>query len=271
MLETATGNYNFRFRDYSLATARPIQPDPLGYPDGTNRYEWERGSPVHGLDPVGLKITVLPDHKLPEDVDILDFQGDWGKTAWVPGEEPKAKVLSHEEAVGTTCPSDCPGGYAYTATVTDTIEFEAQLRVMYIRMVISPESLLKLAGRGIDVRMMQSRVDAWNASTLAHEHKHVDDTLRIWGAPLVAVGTATACSREDAIKAARAAAVQDYLRQRAERVAADINAVNELHDQTHLNEVMNYLRLQRDAASPLLRDIEPPPPPFYMYWPEHEG
>ncbi|HUW58724.1 MAG TPA: RHS repeat-associated core domain-containing protein [Planctomycetota bacterium] len=48
------GLYDWRHRVYSPEFGRAMQPDPTGYPDGMNRFEWERSNPITGLDPMGL-------------------------------------------------------------------------------------------------------------------------------------------------------------------------------------------------------------------------
>ena len=47
------GLYDWDRRLYNPVLARAMQPDPLGYPDGMNRYEWERSNPVTHRDPTG--------------------------------------------------------------------------------------------------------------------------------------------------------------------------------------------------------------------------
>jgi RHS repeat-associated protein len=50
--DSATGFYNFRNRDYSPTLGRWMQPDPLGYVDGLNRYVYVKGRPNELLDPL---------------------------------------------------------------------------------------------------------------------------------------------------------------------------------------------------------------------------
>jgi RHS repeat-associated protein len=53
-LDSATGLYLFRHRDYSPTLGRWMQQDPLGYVDGMNLYQDERSNPLYRVDPTGL-------------------------------------------------------------------------------------------------------------------------------------------------------------------------------------------------------------------------
>jgi RHS repeat-associated protein len=53
-LDAATGLVHFRHRDYDPSTGTWTTADPLGYPDGVNRYRYCASSPVQRMDPVGL-------------------------------------------------------------------------------------------------------------------------------------------------------------------------------------------------------------------------
>jgi RHS repeat-associated protein len=53
-LDSNTGLYHFRHRDYSPTLGRWLQQDPAGYVDGTNLYQAERSNPVTATDPQGL-------------------------------------------------------------------------------------------------------------------------------------------------------------------------------------------------------------------------
>src|SRR5687768_1670743 len=54
-LETVTGNFHFRRRDYRPTLGRPLQQDPIGYADGANLYLWLLSNPGNRLDPLGLR------------------------------------------------------------------------------------------------------------------------------------------------------------------------------------------------------------------------
>src|SRR5690606_36723080 len=49
-----TMNYTVRHRHYSPALGRFLERDPAGYIDGSNLFEYGRGGPLSGLDPLGL-------------------------------------------------------------------------------------------------------------------------------------------------------------------------------------------------------------------------
>jgi RHS repeat-associated protein len=51
--EGASNTDDARNRPLRPDLGRPPTPDPLGYPDGMNRYEWEVSNPVNRLDPSG--------------------------------------------------------------------------------------------------------------------------------------------------------------------------------------------------------------------------
>lgn len=53
-LDTVTGLIRHGVRDQSVSLGRWIEQDPLGYPDGANRYETDRSDPTHITDPSGL-------------------------------------------------------------------------------------------------------------------------------------------------------------------------------------------------------------------------
>jgi RHS repeat-associated protein len=54
MKDTATGLWYDRARWYSDQYMRAISADPLGYPDGANRYAMYAANPINRLDPTGL-------------------------------------------------------------------------------------------------------------------------------------------------------------------------------------------------------------------------
>jgi RHS repeat-associated protein len=56
--DPATGLYHGRHRELSSSLGRWMQQDPLGYPDGMNRYEGSVSNPLTFLDPSGLKIVL---------------------------------------------------------------------------------------------------------------------------------------------------------------------------------------------------------------------
>lgn len=53
-LESDTGLYYYRARDYHPGWGRFIQPDPLGYADGMNVYAYVGNDPLNYIDPTGL-------------------------------------------------------------------------------------------------------------------------------------------------------------------------------------------------------------------------
>jgi RHS repeat-associated protein len=56
-LDTTTNLYYFRNRDYSPSLARWLEPDPIGYVDGLNVYQYEKGSPNRFRDPKGTTVN----------------------------------------------------------------------------------------------------------------------------------------------------------------------------------------------------------------------
>jgi RHS repeat-associated protein len=52
--DSETGLYYYRARYYSPRIGRFLQPDPWGFVDGLNLYEYVRNNPVNFLDPLGL-------------------------------------------------------------------------------------------------------------------------------------------------------------------------------------------------------------------------
>jgi RHS repeat-associated protein len=50
-----TGTVEFENRETNVALGRWLQPDPIGYPEGMNRYQWELSNALALLDPDGLK------------------------------------------------------------------------------------------------------------------------------------------------------------------------------------------------------------------------
>jgi RHS repeat-associated protein len=59
-LDSATGFYHARNRDFSPVYGRWIQQDPLLYVDGSNLYEAYLSGPVNNLDPEGTRNVVRP-------------------------------------------------------------------------------------------------------------------------------------------------------------------------------------------------------------------
>jgi RHS repeat-associated protein len=52
--DAETGLYYYRARYYDYATARFLQPDPIGYADGVNLYTYVGNNPLSWTDPFGL-------------------------------------------------------------------------------------------------------------------------------------------------------------------------------------------------------------------------
>jgi len=61
------GMYSYKARIYSSTLGRFLQPDPAGYPDGPNNYNYAISDPINGADPSGMgdwgagDITVIGD------------------------------------------------------------------------------------------------------------------------------------------------------------------------------------------------------------------
>jgi RHS repeat-associated protein len=53
-LDSETGLYHYKFRQYSPILGRFLQRDPLGYVDGPSLYEYAMNNPVNYNDPIGL-------------------------------------------------------------------------------------------------------------------------------------------------------------------------------------------------------------------------
>ena len=66
------GSYNYKNRMYAPHLGRFMQPDPIGYLDGPNRYAYVRNNPVNFVDPLGLQETPPPEPPAPQSGDILD-------------------------------------------------------------------------------------------------------------------------------------------------------------------------------------------------------
>jgi RHS repeat-associated protein len=49
------GMYSYKARIYSPTLGRFLQPDPIGYPDGPNNYNYVLSDPVNGTDPSGYR------------------------------------------------------------------------------------------------------------------------------------------------------------------------------------------------------------------------
>jgi RHS repeat-associated protein len=52
--DSTTGLYYYRFRDYSPTLGRFLQPDPIGYYDSMNLYQYCGNNPINWMDPLGL-------------------------------------------------------------------------------------------------------------------------------------------------------------------------------------------------------------------------
>jgi RHS repeat-associated protein len=59
-LDSASGLYDFRNRDYSPTLGRWVQQDPAGYVDGSHLYQFVGSDPVGKDDPFGLKAKKCP-------------------------------------------------------------------------------------------------------------------------------------------------------------------------------------------------------------------
>jgi RHS repeat-associated protein len=56
--DSTTGLYYYRARDYSPTLGRFLQPDPVGYADSMNLYQYCGNNPVNWIDPWGLATDV---------------------------------------------------------------------------------------------------------------------------------------------------------------------------------------------------------------------
>jgi RHS repeat-associated protein len=59
-LDSYSGLYHFRNRDYSPTMGRWTRQDPLGYVDGGSLYQAYKGSPIDTLDTLGLQVITDP-------------------------------------------------------------------------------------------------------------------------------------------------------------------------------------------------------------------
>ena len=59
--DAETGLYYYRARHYDPVIGRFLQPDPLGYFDGMNVYEYVGGNPINFVDPLGLFGSLIGD------------------------------------------------------------------------------------------------------------------------------------------------------------------------------------------------------------------
>jgi RHS repeat-associated protein len=74
--------YDSRARIVSVDLMRALQPDPLGYPDGMNRYAWEVNNPITRLDPSGEKSWDLDVNTLTLTLTVrvqFEFPSTWTK------------------------------------------------------------------------------------------------------------------------------------------------------------------------------------------------
>lgn len=65
LFNTGGASYTVRFRHYEPTLGRWVERDHAGYLDGVNLYSYLSGSPVSGLDPLGLCECRPPDEDLP--------------------------------------------------------------------------------------------------------------------------------------------------------------------------------------------------------------
>jgi len=80
------GFYYVRHRAYHPALGRWFQRDPAGYIDGMNLYEYVRGSPTGGTDPMGLKLVCKSKKTAGTNVGDSDFKHKYGFLAqWSDG------------------------------------------------------------------------------------------------------------------------------------------------------------------------------------------
>ncbi len=68
--DSTTGLYYYRFRDYSPTLGRFLQPDPIGYADSMNLYQYCNNNPIKFTDPWGLLRTGVHDKIHPGDGDL---------------------------------------------------------------------------------------------------------------------------------------------------------------------------------------------------------
>jgi RHS repeat-associated protein/uncharacterized delta-60 repeat protein len=213
-LDSFTGLYHFRNRDYDPTLGRWLRLDPLGYIDGLNGYLGFGGSPARNRDPSGLH-SITRDPNIVSDVPFLTAMSGgvpaWGST----GASIGYRLVS---SFGTVDDCGCCGvggkQRMYCAAVFGLYEAFGKITVNVVNITLDAKTLALAAFPSA----LTAGVAAFNQETVDHEQKHVNDIMRIFSPDIFAYGFGFACgSAADAEKAAEKEMASDFAGEQARR------------------------------------------------------